>query len=167
LMSESLVGRAVASTRQKAGSVIDTDVRTPPSAPTGAVGGVNGPAATAVADLIVTFGIVNAARFARAVPADAADAATCATAAAARAAENARARRRDMGTPPGQAYYTGHDAPPIRPTATFNGPAGAHGACRPGAGCRYVLRLARRQDPLHRRRTGRAGRADPRLFLVA
>src|SRR5262249_37912255 len=58
-MSESLVGRAVASTRQKAGSVIAAD----------APGGVKLPAAIAVADRIVTLGMVSAARFAHAVPA--------------------------------------------------------------------------------------------------
>ena len=68
-MSESLVGRAVASMRQNAGSVIG--VPEPE--------GVNGPAAVGVADLIVTFGIVSAARFAHEVPADAAGVATCAS----------------------------------------------------------------------------------------
>src|SRR4051812_22644899 len=58
LMSESLVGRAVTSTRQKAGSVIGF----------AAPGTVNGPAAMLVADLTVTFGIVSAARFEHAVP---------------------------------------------------------------------------------------------------
>ena len=61
-MSESLVGRAVASTRQNAGSVIAVC----------APGGVNGPAVTRSADLIVTFGIVSAARLAQVVPVDAA-----------------------------------------------------------------------------------------------
>src|SRR5260221_2248620 len=59
LMSESLVGRAVASTRQNAGSVIVVPVP---------LGGVKGPAGTAAADLIVTVGIVRAARLAHAVP---------------------------------------------------------------------------------------------------
>src|SRR3954468_21312968 len=89
LISESLVGRAVASTRQNAGSVIAAD----------APGAVNGPAATVAADLTVTFGIVSAARFEQAVPPVAAGVATCAstgTSAAARAA----ARRRDI-RPPG------------------------------------------------------------------
>src|SRR5258708_22157402 len=62
-MSESLVGRAVASTRQTAGSVIAAL----------AGGGVSGPAAMAVDDLIVIPGIVSAARFAHDVPLDAAD----------------------------------------------------------------------------------------------
>src|SRR5258708_6487747 len=59
-MSESLVGRTVASTRQNAGSVIVGPVP---------LGGVKGPAGTAAAaDLIVTVGIVRAARLAHAVP---------------------------------------------------------------------------------------------------
>jgi hypothetical protein len=65
LISESLVGRAVASTRQKAGSV---------SGVAEAVG-EKGPAAIGFADLIVMFGIVSAARFAHEVPAGAAGAA--------------------------------------------------------------------------------------------
>src|SRR4249919_2089111 len=84
-MSESLVGRAVASIRQKAGSVIG--VPEPE--------GENGPAAVGVADLIVTFGIVSAARFAHAVPADAAGVATWATVGTS-AAARATARRRSM-----------------------------------------------------------------------
>src|SRR5262245_47817968 len=65
-MSESLVGRAVASTRQNAGSVIAVV----------APGGVNGPATPAVDERIVTPGIVSAARFAHAVPFDEAGAIT-------------------------------------------------------------------------------------------
>jgi hypothetical protein len=51
-ISESAVGLAVASTRQNDGSVMG--FRKP--------GGVNGPAGTDPADVIVTFGIVNAFR---------------------------------------------------------------------------------------------------------
>src|SRR3954454_4181059 len=57
-MSESLVGRAVASMRQNAGRVIGV----------AAADGVNGPAATSVDDLIVTLGMVSAARLSHAVP---------------------------------------------------------------------------------------------------
>src|SRR6266508_2896370 len=88
-MSESVVGRAVPSTRQNAGSVIAVC----------APGGVKGPAVTAVADLIVTFGMVNAARLAQAVPVDAAGVMT-----SVRSCANARARaatrRRVMKGPP-------------------------------------------------------------------
>ncbi len=66
LMSESLVGRAVASTRQNAGSVVIA-VCEP--------GGVKAPAATGRAALIVTLGIVRVARLAQSVPGAAASAA--------------------------------------------------------------------------------------------
>src|SRR3954453_4446857 len=82
-MSESLVGRAVASTRQNAGSVIGV----------AEADGVNGPAATSVDDLIVTLGMVSAARFVHAVPAAAAGVAIWARTGT-RAAANARTRRR-------------------------------------------------------------------------
>src|SRR4051794_26492197 len=95
LISESLVGRAVASTRQNAGSVMDAGVRNWPSGPTATAGGLNAPAATAVADLMVTLGIVSAARLAQAVPVDAAGVATC-TSVGMKAAAKARARRRDI-----------------------------------------------------------------------
>ena len=84
-MSESLVGRAVASTRQNAGSVIGEPVPDE----------VNGPAGTAVADLMVTFGMVSDARLGHDVPADAAGAATCASTGI-NAAAKAAARRRVM-----------------------------------------------------------------------
>src|SRR3954471_18239568 len=58
LISESLVGRAVASTLQNADTVIGEVLP----------GGENGPAATAVAALTVMLGIVSAARLAHAVP---------------------------------------------------------------------------------------------------
>ncbi len=99
-MSESLVGRAVASMRQKAGSVIG--VPEPE--------GENGPAAVGVADLIVTFGIVSAARFAHAVPADAAGVATWASRGHERGGEGDGKATEHDEAPPGQAYYTGHDA---------------------------------------------------------
>src|ERR1700741_169691 len=63
LISESLVGRAVASTRQNAGS---GDVLLPGICGPGIV---NPPAATGVAAFTVTSGIVSAARFAHGVPA--------------------------------------------------------------------------------------------------
>src|SRR6185503_19986765 len=58
LISESLVGRAVASKRQNAGSVSGVV----------AEGGEKGPAAIAIADLIVMFGMVSAARLSHEVP---------------------------------------------------------------------------------------------------
>src|SRR3954471_8641293 len=84
-MSESLVGRAVASTRQNAGSVIGV----------AEADGVNGPAATSVDDLIVTLGMVSAARLSHAVPGAAAVVAICASRGMS-AAVRAAARRRAM-----------------------------------------------------------------------
>src|SRR5436309_2380537 len=85
-MSESLVGFAAASTRQNAGSV---SVVCEP-------GGVKGPAATAVADRIVTLGIVSAARLAHAVPFEAAGAVVSASSGNV-AAMKATTRRRVIG----------------------------------------------------------------------
>ncbi len=62
LISESLVGRAMASTRQNVGTV--SAVCAP--------GGVKAPAATSVAAVIVTVGIVNAVSSAHGVPVGAA-----------------------------------------------------------------------------------------------
>ena len=86
-MSESLVGRAVASTRQNAGSVIGV----------AALVGANGPAGIGFEDLIVMLGIVSAARFAHDVPAGAAGVVawpTTGSNAAARAAAKRRAIER-------------------------------------------------------------------------
>src|SRR5947208_7929330 len=87
-MSESLVGRAVASTRQNAGTVI---VLLPLP-----LGGVNGPAAIALADLIVTVGMVSAARFVQDVPVDAAGVMASANSGII-ATTSAASMRRDMG----------------------------------------------------------------------
>src|SRR5262245_64497281 len=91
-MAEAVVGRAVPSTGQKAGTVMGAC----------APGGVNGPAVIASADLMVTFGIVNAARLAQVVPVDAAGI-TTAVASGVSATANAAARRRVMERPPGPA----------------------------------------------------------------
>src|SRR4051812_49711488 len=85
-MSESLVGRAVASTRQNAGSVIGV----------AEADGVNGPAATSVDDLIVTLGMVSAARLSHAVPGAAAAVVAIWASKGMSAAMRAAARRRAM-----------------------------------------------------------------------
>src|SRR4029077_13941334 len=96
LISESVVGRAVASTRQNAGNVIAFE----------ALGGVNGPAWTAVADRIVIVGIVSAARFEHAVPLAAASAMSS-PASGSSETRNPAMRRRVMGWPPSErADYT-------------------------------------------------------------
>src|SRR5262245_50473354 len=93
-MSESVVGRAVPSTRQNAGTVMGAC----------APGGVNRPAVIASADLMVTFGIVSAARLAQVVPVDAAGI-TTAVASGVSATTSAAAKRRVMERPPGPRLY--------------------------------------------------------------
>jgi hypothetical protein len=76
--------------RQNAGSVIAVC----------APGGVKGPAVTAVADLIVTLGIVSAARFAQAVAAEIAGV-VISVIKGANATARAATKRRVMKQPPG------------------------------------------------------------------
>src|SRR5262249_2198630 len=94
-ISESVVGRAVASTRQCAGRIVAVCC---------GPGGAYGPAATSSADLIVTVGIVSAARLAQGVPPAAAGVPTWAMSGMA-AVRSAARMRRTMNPPRGRFYF--------------------------------------------------------------